>query len=71
MMDADHIRAEIERMIHNVDLANRPYAIYCHPSNKAKILKAIPDLEEKFEIVELPFMDQEKICLIDRAKLES
>ena len=43
MMDAEHIRAEIERMLHKVDLVNRPYAIYCHPSNKAKISNAAMD----------------------------
>ena len=69
-MDAEQIRVELEKMLHKVDLANRPYAIYCHLSNKAKILEAIPDLDEKYEVVELPFVDQEKIYLIDRAKLE-
>ena len=70
-MDAEQMQVELKKMLHKVDLANRPYAIYCHPFNKAKILEAIPDLEEKCEIVELPFLDKEKIYLISRVWLES
>lgn len=69
-MDAEHIRTEIERMLHNVDLANRPYILLLNPVDKKKILEAVPDLEELYVVYELPEISLGKAYVLDRNKME-
>ena len=58
---------DIEEIFNKLDIIDRPYLIYCHPSVKEQLLTAIGNTQM---IEEIPWMEPEKLIVIDRAKWE-
>ncbi len=70
MMDLDQIQAVVKQMLHNVDLATKPYMLIINPSDKKTILKSVPDLEERYVVVDSDFLESGKLYVIDRKNLK-
>ena len=58
---------EIQEVLHQWDLINHPYFIYCHPSDKELLVEALGDTQL---IEAIPFIEKGKVIAIDRAKWE-
>lgn len=57
--------------IHKMDLALRPYIIYAHPKNEEKIRQVLKEIDrDDFVIQATPLIDEDKIILLEREKLE-
>lgn len=69
-MDSKMIVEEIKKAIHTVDLVNRPYAVFLNPEDYEKILKAMPDAQERVVLVPNEAIEKGKAFQIDREKLE-
>lgn len=70
-MDAEQILVMLKQMLHNVDLATKPYMLIINPSDKKTVLKSVPDLEERYVVVDSDFVESGKLYVIDRKKFES
>ena len=69
-MDSKMIVEEIKKAIHTVDLVNRPYAVFLNPEDYEKILKAMPDAQERVVLVPNEAIEKGKAFQIEREKLE-
>ena len=58
---------DIREAIHRFDLICHPYIIYCHPSVKDKLKECLGDTQM---IEDIPWMEEDKVIVMDRAKLE-
>ena len=64
-------KKQIIDAIHKMDLALRPYIIYAHPKNEEKIRQVLKEIDrDDFVIQATPLIDEDKIILLERAKLE-
>ena len=61
---------DISELIKAVDLALRPQALLFNPSDKALILEAMPDIEDKLKLYEFDIIEKGTIYLIDRKYIE-
>ena len=61
---------DISELIKAVDLALRPQALVINPSDKAFILEAMPDIEERVKIYESDIVRKGDIFLMDRKYFE-
>ena len=57
---------DIQDCLYRFDLINRPYIIYCHPSVKEQL----EQLGDHLMIEDIPWMEKDKVIIIDRMKLE-
>lgn len=69
-MDSKTLAEEIKKAIHTVDLANRPYVVFLNPEDYEKILKAMPDAQERVVLVPNEAIEKGKAFQIEREKLE-
>ena len=51
-----------------VDIALRPYAVVCNPKNAELVKK---EFEDEYKIVVTPFVEENKVYLIDRKQFEN
>ena len=58
---------EIEKVIHKLDLINKPYVLYANPSDAAIVKDLIPD---NVKLVEVPYVEKGKVHLMDRKALD-
>ena len=58
---------DIENCLKRLDIAHRPYLIYCHPTDKEELLATISDSQM---IEDIPWMEPGKLIAMDRVKLE-
>ena len=58
---------QLQDYIKKADILLRPYLIYCHPDDKKLVEEAIGDI---CVIDEILWVEQGKIIVMDRAKLE-
>lgn len=64
-------KKQIIDAIHKMDLALRPYIIYAHPKNGEKIRQVLKEIDrDDFVIQATPLIDEDKIILLEREKLE-
>lgn len=64
-------KKQIIDAIHKMDLALRPYIIYAHPKNEEKIRQVLKEIDrDDFVIQATPLIDEDKIILLEREKLE-
>ena len=61
---------DISEMIKAVDLALRPQALIFNPADRAFILEAMPDIEDKLKLYEFDIIEKGTIYLIDREYIE-
>lgn len=61
---------DISELIKAVDLALRPQALIFNPSDRAFILEAMPDIEDKLKLYEFDIIEKGTIYLIDREYIE-
>ena len=61
---------DIIEMLKAADLALRPQALVINPSDKAFILEAMPDIEDKLKLYEFDIIEKGTIYLIDREYIE-
>ena len=61
---------DISEFIKAADLALRPQALVINPSDKAFILEAMPDIEERVKIYESDIVRKGDIFLMDRKYFE-
>ncbi len=63
---------EIEKIIHDMDLACRPYALFVHPSRKEQFEQALKDAEMDAIVVVYPAScaELDKAIIMDRKKLD-
>lgn len=69
-MDSKTIVEEIKKAIHTVDLVNRPYAVFLNPEDYEKILKAMPDAQERVVLIPDEIIEKGKAYQFDRKELE-
>ena len=69
-MDSKTLAEEIKKAIHTVDLVNRPYAVFLNPEDYEKILKVMPDAQERVVLVPNEAIEKGKAFQIEREKLE-
>lgn len=69
-MDSKMIVEEIKKAIHTVDLVNRPYAVFLNPEDYEKILKAMPDAQERVVLIPDELIEKGKAYQFDRKELE-
>lgn len=61
---------DISELIKAVDLALRPQALIFNPSDRAFILEAMPDIEDKLKLYEFDIIEKGTFYLIDREYIE-
>lgn len=61
---------DISELIKAADLALRSQALVINPSDKAFILEAMPEIEERFKIYESDIVRKGEFFLMDRKYIE-
>ena len=61
---------QIKQALHDIDLIMRPKALFIHPKDYRKAIEAIPDLEQRVEIIKTEYVGLGGAILIDRKVLE-
>lgn len=69
-MDKETLAEEIKKAIHTVDLVNRPYAVFLNPEDYEKILKAMPDAQDKVVLISSEAIEKGQAIQFDRVELE-
>ncbi|MBP5421248.1 MAG: hypothetical protein J6Y78_02270 [Paludibacteraceae bacterium] len=69
-MDKKTLAEEIKKAIHTVDLVNRPYAVFLNPKDYEKILKVMPDAQERVVLIPDELIEKGKAYQFDRKELE-
>lgn len=69
-MNSKTLAEEITKALHTVDLVNRPYAVLLNPEDYEKILKAMPDAQERVVLIPDELIEKGKAYQFDRKELE-
>lgn len=61
---------DLNKLLARCDLMMRPYVLVIAPKNKEQILKAMPHLQDKMEIIVCGLVEKDKCYLMERAAID-
>lgn len=60
----------LNETIHKADLFSQPNIVFVNPKDKDNLLKAVPDLTDRFLLEENTCIEQGKAIVVNRRELE-